>query len=419
MASRSTVKRFGAAILGAGLVLMSALPAAADRPKVEPYEDADERGMGIYLERDGDLLDGNKNPEDGKQAFSAKLIGLKITTSDEIKKAKAYCVELPTVLQDGKPLEEVPWGEHPNPDTKFKENAGKINWILHNSYPKLSPAEANELYGTGSVKDSILIVAAQAAIWHFSDGVDLRKGDSTSEAHDEGGKTVDEWVYTIYKYLIDNAQPLEEPKPSLSVEPGELTGKAGEKIGPFTVSTTATDAVLTARVPDGVTFVNAEGDPLPIVDPNARSAAAATKVSDVWVKVDEGVEPGEVEFTVTAEGELRLGRLFVSVDKNQKTQSLVIADAEVSKLSAKAKAKWLEGTVVTTTTEATTTTAPTTTTTTTEAPTTTTTTVAAGGGTDDDLADTGASIFVPLLIGLGLLGAGAGALLVLRRKRTA
>ncbi|NUT48097.1 MAG: Cys-Gln thioester bond-forming surface protein [Saccharothrix sp.] len=417
MASRSTLKRFGAAILGAGLVLMSALPAAAaEKPKVEPYDDANERGMGIYLERDGDLLDGNDR-ENGKQPFNASLIGLKITTADGTKTAKAYCVELPTPLQDGKQLEEVPWGEHPNPDTHFKENAGKINWILQNSYPKLSRADANKLYGTGDVKDSILIVAAQAAIWHFSDGVDLRKGDSTAESHDEGGKTVDEWVYTIYKYLIDNATSLEEPKPSLGIEPGELTGKAGEKIGPFTVSTTASQAILTAELPDGVTLVDAQGNPLPVATPNGLAAASATNVAEVWVKVDQGVEPGEVEFTVSANGELRVGRLFVSVDRNQKTQSLVIAEAQESKLSAKATAKWLEGTVVTTTT-----TAPTTTTsveaTTTAAPT-TTTTVAAGGGTDEDLASTGASIFVPLLIGIGLLGAGAAALLVLRRKRTA
>lgn len=418
MASRTTLKRVGAAILGASLLLMSALPAAAaDKPKVRPFDDANEPGMGIYLQRDGELLDGNDR-EGGKQAFNASLIGLEITTSDEVKKAKAYCVELPTPLEDGQELEEVPWGEHPNPDTKFKENAGKVNWILQNSYPKLTAKEANALYGTGNVKNSILIVAAQAAIWHFSDGVDLRPGDSTTEGHDEGGKTVDEWVYTIYKYLIDNAQSLEEPKPSLAIEPGELTGKAGEKIGPFTVSTTATEAVLTAELPEGVTIVDAEGNPLPIADPNARSAAAATNVAQVWVKVDEGVEPGEVEFTVNANGELRLGRLFVSVDKNQKTQSLIIAHGEVSPLTAKAKAKWLESTVVTTTTEATTTT--TEASTTTAAPTTTTTTaVASGGGNDDDLANTGASIFVPLLIGIGLLGAGAGALLFLRRKRAA
>ncbi|MCC8248241.1 thioester domain-containing protein [Saccharothrix luteola] len=417
MASRSTVKRFGAAILGAGLVLMSALPAAADKPKVEPYDGANESGMGVYLERDGQVLDNDKD-KPGIQAFNASLLGLRLQEGNDSQTAKAYCVELPTPLQDGKPLVEVPWGEHPNPDTKFKENAAKINWVLQNSYPALEVEDAYELYGLDPKnKRSILIAATQAAVWHFSDGVDLREDDSTTENEDVHGGTVDGLVYKVYEYLTTKAVDLAEPKPTLSIEPGELTGKAGEKIGPFVVSTTATEAVLTADLPEGVTVVDADGNPLPIADPDAIGVAAASNVAEVWVKVDEGVEPGEVEFTVTASAKLRSGRLFVSSDRNQKTQSLIIAKSEVFPVKAKAKAKWVEGTVVTTTTEATTTTAPTTTTTT-EAPV-TSTTVPAGGGSDDDLADTGASIFVPLLIGIGLLGAGAGALLFLRRKRTA
>ncbi|MCE6996870.1 thioester domain-containing protein [Saccharothrix sp. S26] len=419
MASRSTVKRLGAAILGAGLVLMSALPAAAaDKPKVEPYDGANEPGMGIYLERDGQVLDNDKKKE-GIQGFNASLIGLRLQAGDESQTAKAYCVELPTPLEDGKPLVEVPWGEHPNPDTKFKQNAAKVNWVLQNSYPALSVEDAYELYGLNPKnKRSILIAATQAAVWHFSDGVDLREENSTEEEEDVYDGTVDDLVYKVYEYLTTKAQDLAEPKPTLSIEPGELTGKAGGKIGPFVVSTTATEAILTAELPAGVTIVDADGKPLPVVDPDARAAAAsATNVAEVWVKVDSGVEPGEVEFTVTASAKLRSGRLFVSSDRNDKTQSLVIAKSEVFPVKAAAKAKWTEGTVVTTTTEATTTTSPTTTTTT--APTTTTTTVAAGAGGDDDLANTGASIFVPLLIGVGLLGAGAGALLFLRRKRAA
>ncbi|MFD0203692.1 MULTISPECIES: thioester domain-containing protein [Saccharothrix] len=420
MVSRSTFQRFGAAILGAGLVLMTALPAsAADKPKVEPYDGADEPGMGIYLERDGELLDGNAR-ENGKQAFNASLIGLKLHEGGEDHTAQAYCVELPTPLEDGKPLEEVPWGEHPNPDTKFKENAAKVNWVLQNSYPAVGAEDAFKLYGldpkNAEKKRSILIAAAQAAVWHFSDGVDLRKDDSTTETEDVYGGTVDELVHKAYEYLTTKAVDLAEPKPTLSIEPGELEGEAGEKIGPFVVSTTATEAILTAELPAGVTIVDADGNPLPVADEDSRSAAATTNVAEVWVKVDSGVEPGEVEFTVSASAKLRSGRLFVSSDRNQKTQSLIIAKSETFPVSAKAKAKWVEATVVTTTTEATTTTVPTTTTT--EAPTTTTTTAVAGGG-GDDLADTGASIFVPLLIGLGLLGAGAGALLFVRRKRTA
>ncbi|ONI81970.1 hypothetical protein ALI22I_37990 [Saccharothrix sp. ALI-22-I] len=415
MAFRSTLKRLGAVILGAGLVLVTALPAAADKPKVEPYEGADERGMGIYLQRGEELLDGNDR-EDGKQAFYAGLLGLRLTNGSERETAKAYCVELPTPLEDGAPLEEVPWGEHPNPDTQFKEKAAKVNWVLQNSYPALPADKALELYGIDEAKNSILIAATQAAVWHFSDGVTLRKDDSTAEDENIGDSNVDELVYKIYEYLTTKAEDLAEPKPTLSIEPGELTGEVGGKIGPFTIATTATEAVLTADLPAGVTLVDKDGQPLAVADEGALGAAATVNVAEVWVKVDEGVEPGEVEFTVNASAKLRSGRLFVSVDKNKKTQSLIIATSENFPVAAKAKAKWVEGTVVTTTTEATPTT--TTTTTTTTAPVTTTTAPAAGGG-NDDLANTGASIFVPLLIGLGLLGAGAGALLFLRRKRAA
>ncbi len=88
MASRSTLKRLGAAILGSAFVLMSALPAAAaEKPKVEP-ERPDEPGMGIWLERSGQLLDGNPD-QGGTQPFNAELIGLRITTGDSNERAKA------------------------------------------------------------------------------------------------------------------------------------------------------------------------------------------------------------------------------------------------------------------------------------------------------------------------------------------
>ncbi|MFC6088202.1 thioester domain-containing protein [Saccharothrix lopnurensis] len=424
MASRSTVKRLGAAILGAGLVLLPVLPAAAaEKPKVERFDEAldheGERGMGIWLEDgSGKLLDGDKW-KDGVQAHHAGLLGLKITTGDGAQTAKAYCVELPTSLDHGKELEEVDWDKHPNPGTKFKDNAGRINWILQNSYPALSVAEAGELYGIGGTKKSAVVVAAQAAIWHFSDGAVLREQDSTVEDENLPGGHVDEQVYRAYKYLIDNAQDLDEPKPTLGIDPVELSGQAGKKIGPFTVSTTATEFALTADLPAGVTLVDKDGKALQLAQANARSAAPQQRISEFWVQVDRDTAPGEVEFTASASAELRTGRLFVSAKRGQQVQSLVIASSEASNVTAKAKAKWTEAAVETTTTTPSQTSSTTPTSTTTAAPTTTTTAVVASGGDTDDLANTGASIFVPLLVGLGLLGAGAAALLVVRRKRTA
>ncbi|MFE9744066.1 thioester domain-containing protein [Saccharothrix saharensis] len=394
---------------------MSALPAAAaDKVKVEPDKGADQPGMGIYLERDGKPVELPKHKTG--DPINAELIGLKIVEGGQGQTARAYCVELPTPLYDGKKLEEVPWDQHPNPNTKFKVNAAKVNWVLQNSYPALDEEDAEALYGLGDLRRSTLIAATQAAVWHFSDGVDLRKGDSTAEDEDTANGTIDELVYKVYEYLTTKAVDIKDVKPNLGIEPGLIEGEAGKTFGPFTITTTADEVVLFTSLPDGVTLVDQGGKAFEVAKAGQVNAAQATKATQVWVKVDEGVEPGELDLVVKAGAKLRSGRLFVSATPNQETQSLVIATSEPVNVEAKAKAKWTETTVVTTTTEATTTTAPTTTTTT--APTTTTTAVAAGGG-DDDLANTGASIFVPLLIGVGLLGAGAGALLFVRRKRAA
>ncbi len=413
MASRSTVRRLGVAILGTGLVLMSALPAAADSVKIIPIERSDpdfaehhEEGIELRLDGAGD-----------REFFDANLIPLYVHENGEKTVVKAYCVELPTPLKDGTALQEVPWDQHPNTRTKFKENAKFVNWILHNSYPLQDPSVLSEKTGR-DIDSREAIAATQGAIWSYTDGAKLKK-DPTKDKN----PVVDADVKAVFDYLTGSANVGIEQQPAetltIKVDPKELSGKAGgELIGPFTVVTTADTVMLEAELPEGVTLTDADGAAIPSATEGDFSARAVeVKTSDVYVKVAEGTEAGEVKFTVKANAVLQHGRLFVSSDSKQETQSLIIAKPTTVKVEDEAKAKWVEGTVVTTTTEATTTTAPSTTTTT-EAPT-TTTTVAAGGGTDDDLANTGASIFVPLLIGIGLLGAGAGALLFLRRKRTA
>ncbi|GAB2999630.1 thioester domain-containing protein [Saccharothrix stipae] len=409
MASRLSPKRLGAAVLGASLALMTAaLPAAADPIKIIPIE-RDDPDFGKHHEEGIEL--GLKG--ESREWFDANLIPLYVIENGDKTVVKAYCVELPTQLQNGTPLHEVPWNEHPNDRTKFKENAAKVNWILHHSYPLLEADALSEATGR-DIDNREAIAATQAAIWHFTDGASL-KDDPTKDSNPE----VDADVKAVYAYLTGekNTGIEQQPAPTLKVDPKELSGKAGELIGPFTVSTTADKVMLEADLPEGVTLTDKDGTELPTATEGDLGAQAVeTKTADVYVKVAAGTEPGEVKFSVKANAQLQHGRLFVSVDSSKKTQSLIIAKPSEVKVEAEAKAKWVEGPIVTTTTTA----APTTTTftTTTVAPT-TTTTVASGGGTDDDLANTGASIFVPLLIGLGLLGAGAGALLYLRRKRTA
>ncbi|WP_147454980.1 thioester domain-containing protein [Saccharothrix australiensis] len=401
----------GAAVLGASLVLLSAaLPAAADAVEVRPHPGADRPGIGLRL------TDAQGKPlENGKQ-FHTELIGLRINEDGKDQYATAYCVELPTPLEDNTPLKEVPWDQHPNPNTQFKANAKYVNWILHNSYPKLDLAEAQAAFGLEGVKESVFIAGTQAAVWHYTDGIGLYEQDATIEGDD-----VDKDVITVYKRLTDpaiNVGEDQEPGPTLTVDPKELEGKAGTLIGPFTVTTTADKVIVEAEVPNGVTFTDKDGKELDIVAKGDVKAKAETKVGEIFVKVADDVEADSFEFTVHATAEVHHGRLFVSSDRNLKTQSLVIAKSAKMDAKDNAKVKWTVATKPSTPTSAVPTTAPTTT----DAPAPTTTTsapaVAAPGAGGDDLAQTGASIFVPLLIGLGLLGAGAAALIVVRKKKS-
>ncbi|MBB5958919.1 TQXA domain-containing protein/LPXTG-motif cell wall-anchored protein [Saccharothrix tamanrassetensis] len=404
----------GAAVLGASLVLLSALPAAADAVQVTPYPDAGTQGIGLHLtDKDGKPL---KNL-DGGDAFNTSLIGLKIIENGKEQTATAYCVELPTRLMDNTPLKEVPWDQHPNQNTKFKENAKYVNWILHNSFPVLDVEQARKAFNLPTVEKSAFIAGTQAAIWHYTDEARLDEGDASIEP-----PGIDEDVVAVYKRLTDPAINVgidQEPNPTLTIDPKELEGEAGKLIGPFTVATTADKVIIEAKVPAGVTFTDKDGKELEVVKEGDLKATAETKVGQIFVKVAEDVEPGSIEFTVHVTAQLQHGRLFVASDRNHKTQSLVIAKPVQVDAKEKAKAKWVENTTPTSSSSATTTTT-TTTETTTTAPTTTTTVAAApGGGGDDDLASTGASIFVPLLVGLGLLGAGAAAMIIVRRKKTA
>lgn len=391
MASRL---RIGTALLGATAALaFTALPAHAD-VIITPDRGGQERGHDVVLK--------NKPKQD------TYVIKLRIEGDEERSNVLTYCVELPTPLDDDDVLKEVTWDKHPNKG--FKDNAGKIMWILLNSYPGKPMAEVKKAFGNQFDKEET-IAATQAAIWHFSDQAQL----DADKNHDD--------VVKLYERLIKDAaanEIKEQPKPTLEIEPASKSGKSGEKIGPFTVKTTASEVKLTGNLPEGVTVTDAQGNPLAVQKKDAGLAVqtAGEKVSEFFVNVPANAPSGKAEFKLSAEAEIAIGRLFVAHNKDASNpaQSLVVAQPQKAKVEKEAKADWkLEvkpsepTTPSSTPTSAPSSPAPSTTSATPVPP-------AAGGG-DDDLAQTGASILWPLLGGLVLVGAGVGALFVVRRKK--
>ena len=397
MARRLKLARTGAAVVGASVALMmtAAIPAGADpvTGKVDP--DGYQNGYHVNV--------GGKHDD-----ASTSLIGFEL---EDGTKLQMYCVEINTRIDREHSMAEKPWDSYPNAESPFHDNRAKINWILHNGFPVVGADALTKLLTDqgAKLKEGLskeeAISATQAAVWHFSDGTKLNEENPLPKGPEDAKAD----VVTLYKYLTGaaNVGIGDQPTPALAVSPLELSGKAGERIGPFTVSTTGEIQKLTTKLPEGVKITDANGVEL--------TAEAIKDGSQVFLDVPKDAKEGAGAFELTATAGVDTGRLFVGQNYAEKpTQSLIVAKAEKSEIAASAGAKWTEAA-----TETTTTTPPTTSETTTTPSETPSTTSPAPQpkNTSGDLAETGVSIFVPIMIGVVLVGAGIGALLFLRHRK--
>ncbi|CAM3870573.1 thioester domain-containing protein [Kibdelosporangium persicum] len=393
--SRVKKLRVGAALVGvtATALLASVTPAAAEAARgkiVNPTEAEKTAGQGYQIE----LTNG---PED-KRKFDTSLFVLEVGD----KRLRTYCVDIYTSIKPGAEYEEAAWNEHPKQGTSFKKNSAKINWILHNGYPELSAeAMAKKIGGEfdGGLNVAEAVTATQAAIWHFSDDAQL-KLDAPTPKNPEAKND----VVKVYKYLIGEANVgiSAAPKPVLTLEPTKLSGKPDSLIGPFVVTTTAAGIAITAKLPEGVIFSDKDGKELPKADVAAK--IQSLDKYEFYVKVPASVTTGKVEFTVAGESEFSLGRLFVALgkkgaraDSHLASQSMILASSEKVRLEAKGSADWAVAT----------------------APSTEQAPQPQPKNTDNELANTGASVLTPLIIGVVLVGGGVGALIFQRRRRRA
>ena len=401
MASRKLV-RAGGAVVGASVALMlsAAIPASAD--PVSGSVDGYTNGYHVNV--------GNKKLSD----ISASLIGFKL---DDGTRLQMYCVEIRTNIDEKHKMVEQAWDKYPNPDSPFHANRAKINWVLHNGFPVVGTDSLTQTLTTQGVQlkngidDKEAISATQAAVWHFSDNTKLDRENPLPA----GPMDAKADVLALYDYLTGpaNAGIGDQPTPALAVAPVELEGKAGERIGPFTVNTTGDIEKLTTKLPEGVTVTDLDGVEF--------TADKIKNGAQLFLNVPEGTEAGDGTFELTASASVDTGRLFVGEQygKKKKTQSLIVATAEKSEIVASAGGKWTVATPPSSTTEqppsstVETTTPPETTTSSSEAP------APQPKNTAGELAETGASIFAPIVIGVVLVGAGIGAIFFQRHRKRA
>jgi TQXA domain-containing protein/LPXTG-motif cell wall-anchored protein len=382
MQVRSALVRGGIAALAAAAAVMVGSPVAladdgAAHGRVNDHGGT--VGYRLNLGKGGDYI--------------AELFEMKLSNGSTLK---LYCVQITVGLRTDVDMVERPWNKYPAKGP-FQENSAKINWVLHHGYPGTGLDSLGSALGKagvtvhGGVSEREAIAATQAAVWHFSDGVNL---DATKPLAEENSADANADVAALYAYLTgdQNKGIGEQPKPTLNVAADKTEGNAGSKIGPFSVATSGDITALTSQLPDGVKLTDADGKEL-----KASDVKDGTKL---YVDVPAGTKPGKGAFELKASGELDTGRLFVSENyAKQPAQSLIVADSEKTEVTANAAASWTEAGAPATS----------------PAP----TTPAGSNGGGGDLANTGVDAAVPFTVGGLLLGGGALMLLVNRRRSRA
>ncbi|MFE2938900.1 LAETG motif-containing sortase-dependent surface protein [Streptomyces sp. NPDC059255] len=311
-ARRRVVARLAAAVLASGLVALTSLTGAG----TAVADDGSHYQGGAAATLDGlKTYDEAVLHTDGKeQRLPAGLFEM---TVDGGGKLKTYCIDIHNPTQDQAKYLETPWAETSlgaNPD------AGRIRWILEHSYPQIDDLAAlAETAGTGPLTQRTAAAGTQVAIWRYSDGADVDASDPAAEK--------------LADWLEKSARDSAEPKASLTLEPGVISGRAGERLGPVTVRTDAAGVTVTPPADAAATGIR-------ITDKDGAPLATAVNGTELYFDVPEDTADGTASLGVQATTSVPVGRAFAGVTRSQ-TQ--ILAGSSDSTVSATATANWAAG----------------------------------------------------------------------------
>ena len=304
IAGRAGLAASAAAFLAFGL----AAPAAAD--EVETYEGSAE---GTYV---GNAESGPK-VHMGGSSVPTSLFNMELTDGSVLT---MYCIDFRTNIVGQAEYKEDDWADYPGKG-EFAE-PGKVLWILQHAYPNTDAAALGEAAGVEGLSNEDALGATQAAIWHFSNDMDLSEGNNEN-------------VVAVYEYLTANAESIEEePGAALSITPNSAEGTAGSTVGEFEISTNSAEIPVDLQAPEGVELVDVEtGENVDTVDNGDK----------VGFAVPEGTEPGEASFSLEATSSVETGRLFQGKSATVPTQTLITVDGDETSVTASASATWAPG----------------------------------------------------------------------------
>ncbi|GAA4939137.1 hypothetical protein GCM10023238_01020 [Streptomyces heliomycini] len=183
----------------------------------------------------------------GDQQVSAGLFEMSVEGGGMLQ---TYCVDIQTPTQKDAKYHETAWS---GTSLGVNEDAGRIRWILRNSYPQVNDlaALAKKAGVRGRLTEQDAAAGTQVAIWRYSDDVSVDAVDPQAEQ--------------LADYLHKNARDEGEPKASLALDPPAVSGRPGELIGPVTVRTDARSVTVSPpadAATSGVRIVDEDGEPV-------------------------------------------------------------------------------------------------------------------------------------------------------------
>ncbi|WP_181446569.1 Cys-Gln thioester bond-forming surface protein, partial [Streptomyces sp. NTH33] len=301
--------RLAAATLVSGLVaagvMTTAGPAAAEgTPQSPGGASATLGGLKTYgtavIHDDG-----------GDHQVSAGLFEMSVDGGGTLQ---TYCIDMHNPTQRDAKYHETPWS---GTSLAANKDAGKIRWILQNSYPQVNDLAALATKaGVKNLTEQDAAAGTQVAIWRYSDGADVDAVDPEAEK--------------LADYLEKSARDLPEPRASLTLDPPAVSGHPGERLGPVTVRTDASSVTLTPPAGAATSGVR-------IVGKDGREITSARNGSRVFFDVPEDTADGAATLTAQASTTVPVGRALTS---DSRSQTQILAGSSESTVSATARVTW-------------------------------------------------------------------------------
>ncbi len=249
---------------------------------------------------------------EGDQEVAAGLFEMSVEGGGTLH---TYCVDIETPTQKDAKYAETPWS---GTSLHVNKDAGRIRWILQNSYPQVNDlaALAKKAGIKGGLTAQDAAAGTQVAIWRYSDHADVEAVEPRAER--------------LADYLEKNARDLEEPAASLTLDPPAVSGHPGERLGPVTVHTNAGGATVTPPA-------DAVAGEVRVVDEDGKPVTGVRDGDRLYFEVPEDAADGTAGLTVQASTSVPVGRAFAS---ESRSQTQILAGSSESTVSAAATALW-------------------------------------------------------------------------------